>query len=84
MFDYIPFPSQQVAQLHERYLMMIAKITVNLVYMKIKHSSINGASLLNDHINCIIVLLLLVELHHFTSNTANLKYFYSDILTELL
>jgi len=76
---------QQVAQLHERYLMMmITKITMNLVYKKIKHSSIHGASLLNDHINCIIIVLLLVELHHFTRNTANLKYFYHDILTAFL
>jgi len=56
---------------------------VNLVYKTIKHSSINGTSLLNDHINCIIILLLLVELYHFNRNTANLKYFYYDVLTEV-
>jgi len=56
---------------------------VNLVYKTIKHSSINGTSLLNDHINCIIIPLLLVELYHFNRNTANLKYFYYDVLTEV-
>jgi len=33
----------------------------------------NGSNILNDHINCIIILLLLVDLHHFKRNTANLK-----------
>ena len=36
--------------------------TVNLVYNTIKHYSINKTSLLNDHIDCIIILLLLVGL----------------------
>ena len=56
---------------------------MNLVYKTIKHSSINGTSLLNDHFNCIIIImLLLVELHYFNCNKASLKYFYYDILTE--
>jgi len=55
---------------------------VNLVYETIQHSSINGTRLLNDHINCIIILLLLDELHHFNYIIANLKYFYYDSLTE--
>jgi len=31
---------------------------------------------------CLTVLLLLVDLYHFNHNTANLKYFYYDIVTE--
>ena len=54
---------------------------MKLVYKKVKHSSVNGTGLLNDHINCIIILLLLVELYHIKRNTANLKYFYCDLLT---
>jgi len=55
---------------------------VNLVYNMIKHSSINGTSLSDDHTNCITILLLLVENYHFNYNTANLKYFYYDILSK--
>ena len=55
---------------------------MNSVYKTIKHSSKNGTSLLNDHINSIVILLLLVELYHIKSNTANSKYIYCDILTE--
>jgi hypothetical protein len=55
---------------------------MNLLYKTIKHSSINGTSLLNDLINCIILLFLLVEFCHFNRNTDNLKHFYYDVLAE--
>ena len=50
---------------HDERTHVYIKKTVNLVYKTIQHPSINETSLLNDHINCIIILLLLVELHCF-------------------
>ena len=41
--------------------------------------STNNAS---EYKLCLTVPLLLAELYHFNCNTANLKYFYYDILTE--